>query len=231
MNSKTLASHYTQLTAEERFRLICAAGDRGDEPEQDRLTRTGQRIHLSMQDHAPYAHAFQELLFITYIELLEDAALYLEFNARTDKELRDSVEAASTPKRKTATTSQPKGRTPREDSVEYPAWHRTGRTAYAAGFFFKVKLEGWKLFCLRLNVSPIALWEQMDLPGLDRLKRAVALADVGAAFPSAAEMTLWVNEVRPAGDPEHSEADVITAERFAASLEAAFRERVRWWGE
>jgi hypothetical protein len=66
----------------------------------------------------------------------------------------------------------------------------SGRTAYAVGFLFKVKVQGWKLFCARLNVSPVALWEQIDLPGVDRLKRALALALAGAAFPSAAEMTL-----------------------------------------
>jgi hypothetical protein len=42
-------------------------------------------------------------------------------------------------------------------------------------------------------------------------------------------MVDWANEVRPAGQPEHADADIMTAERFAFKLDAAFRERVRLW--
>ena len=38
MTINTLARHYDRLGAEERFRLILAAGARGDEAEQDRLS-------------------------------------------------------------------------------------------------------------------------------------------------------------------------------------------------
>lgn len=43
-------------------------------------------------------------------------------------------------------------------------------------------------------------------------------------------MACWVNEVRPAGHPEYTEADVLTAEHFAKSLNDLFREQVRRWG-
>jgi hypothetical protein len=230
MNTNGIAKHYDKLTPEERFCLIMAASSRGDEAEGDRLMDAGQRIHLFFPDHAPYAHAFHELLFLTYIDLLEDAAFFHDCHARTDRQLRDSNEASKTPKRKKKSTPKALGPTREVDAVEYPAWHRTGQTADAVGFLFKVKVQGWTLFCARLNVPPFALWEQMDLPGLDRLKRALALAHGGAAFPSAAEMTLWMNEVRPGGDPERTEADIITAKGFADGLDAAFRERVEWWG-
>jgi hypothetical protein len=230
MNTKNLANHYAQLTAEERFRLLMAAGSRGDDAEGERLLNAGQRIHLTFPDHAPYAHAFQELLFLTYIELLEDAALFQECNERFHDQLRDSIEAARTPKRKKTTAPRTKGRTRENYAVEYPDWHHSGRMVRAVGFLFKVKLQGWKLFCERLNVPPVTLWEQMDLPGLDRLKRAVALAHAGTVFSSAAEMAIWANEVRPAGDPERTEADILTAEWFTADLDAVFRERIRWWG-
>lgn len=226
MKSTGLAKHYDKLTPGERFRLIMAAGSRGDETEGDRLMNTGQCIHLSFPDHAPYAHALQELLLLTYIELLEDAALFQECNALTDSQLRDSIEATSAPKR---TKKRTKDREPVGEVVDYPAWHRTGRTAYGVGFLFKVKVQGWKLFCTRQNVAPLALWEQMRLPGLDRLKRAMALAVGGNSFPSAAEMVRWMNEVRPAGDPERTEADILTAKSYAAGLDTAFRNRVRWW--
>ena len=41
MNASTVTKHYGLLTPEERFRLILAAGGRGDEAEQDRLVSTG----------------------------------------------------------------------------------------------------------------------------------------------------------------------------------------------
>jgi hypothetical protein len=84
IDTKALARHYANLTPEERFRLILAAGARGDEAERSRLVSTGQRITLSIQDHAPYAHAFEELSFLLFIELLEEAARYLEAFARAD---------------------------------------------------------------------------------------------------------------------------------------------------
>jgi hypothetical protein len=230
MNTNGIAKHYDKLTPEESFRLILAAGIRGDEAEADRVVQAEKRITLSFPAHAPYAHAFHELLFWNYIELLEDAALYLESNELFRTQLRESIDSAPTRKRTKKTTPRPKARTGENDAAEYPAWHHSGRLARGVGFLFKVKVHGWKLFCMRLNVLPVALWEQMEFPGVDRLKRAVALAHAGTVFSSAAEMTLWVNEVRPAGDPERTEADILTPEWFAAHLDAAFRERVRWWG-
>jgi hypothetical protein len=93
-----------------------------------------------------------------------------------------------------------------------------------------MKLEGWILFCIRLNVSAVALWKQMDVAGLDRIETARAQIHAGSAFPSAAAMTCWVNEVRPAGDPEYSEADIVTAAWVADCLEAEFREHVNRCG-
>jgi len=40
----------------------------------------------------------------------------------------------------------------------------------------------------------------------------------------------WLNTLRPFGDPELTEANIETAEQIADSLDAEFRERVRWWG-
>src|SRR5688572_10020205 len=84
MNASSIARHYGSLTPEERFRLIFAAGASGDEAERDRLVRAGGRITLSMQDHAPYAHAFDELALLVFLELLEEAARYLDALTRAD---------------------------------------------------------------------------------------------------------------------------------------------------
>ena len=94
MNAKSLVKHYSQLTPVERFRLILAAGARGDEAEQDRLVNAGQRITLAMQDHAPYGDAFSELALLVFIELLEEAARYEEAFVWAD-DAREPVEGAA----------------------------------------------------------------------------------------------------------------------------------------
>jgi hypothetical protein len=224
MNS--LAKQYGQLTPEERFRLIMAAGVRGDEAEMDRLTRSGKRIIVSRPDHSPYSNAFQELILVAYIELLDSAAFYGECNERLHDQLRDSIEDVKDAEHDDDAEELPT----EEDAVKYPAWHRAGELAYAAGFLLKAKLAGWKLFCERWNDAPFAAWEEASFPGLGRLKLALARAEAGTAFPTPADMVRWLNGIRPAGDPETTEADIMTAECFADCLDAAFRERVRWWG-
>ena len=78
MNSKILATQYAQLTPEERFRLAIAASGRGDAIERDRLMRSSERIHFAMPDVAPYLRAFNEIAVLIYIELLEEAAYFME---------------------------------------------------------------------------------------------------------------------------------------------------------
>jgi hypothetical protein len=78
MHANTMTRHYGALTAEERFRLIAAAGAHGDRAEQDRLVNAGERITCSTPGHTPYAQAFTELDWVIFVELLEAAADYLE---------------------------------------------------------------------------------------------------------------------------------------------------------
>jgi hypothetical protein len=222
----SLAKQYGQLTPEERFRLIRAAGTRGDEAETDRLTRSGKRVSISLPDHSPYSNASQELILVAYIELLDSAAFCDECNERLHDQLRDSIDAAKDAEHDGDAEELPNA----EDAVKYPAWHRAAELAYAAGFLLKAKLAGWKLFCERWNDAPFAAWEEANFPGLDRLKRACAHAEAGTAFPTPADMVRWLNGLRAAGDPKTTEADIMTAECFADIFDAAFRERVRWWG-
>jgi hypothetical protein len=86
MNANAIAKHYGRLKPEERFRLILAAGARGDEAEQDRLAAAGQRLTLSMYDHEPFGHAFDEVALSTFLELLEAAADYLDALTWADEE-------------------------------------------------------------------------------------------------------------------------------------------------
>ena len=74
MTSNTLVRHYDRLGAEERFRLILAAGARGDEAEQDRLCLTAPRVTLTYSHHAPWSQAFDQLATLVYVELLEEVA-------------------------------------------------------------------------------------------------------------------------------------------------------------
>jgi hypothetical protein len=76
MNSNGLAKHYEKLTPEERFRLIMAAGDRGDEAEGERLHNASKRITFSNVDYSPFAQALQDLATLVFLELLEEAAMY-----------------------------------------------------------------------------------------------------------------------------------------------------------
>lgn len=222
MNTKALANHYATLTPEERFRLILTAAGRDDETEIDRLVNAGQRFTLSMPAHAAHAHAFQELASVISFELLEDAASYLEARDWADDDLRVSI----ADKRKIPKTKRP----PKEDKNELPEWQQSMRLSYGLGFIFKMKMAGFELFCGRWNTSPATLWGIMKLSGLPRLRRALALAVDGLAYRDSAAMLCWVNEVRPPGDPEWAEADLMTAEQYANELDALFRKRAKCWG-
>jgi hypothetical protein len=78
MSHNPLAKDYNSLTPEERFRLILAARDRGDQTEAEQLERVGRRDPFSVPDHAPYMQTFIHLKLLTFIQLLEYAARYLD---------------------------------------------------------------------------------------------------------------------------------------------------------
>lgn len=237
MSAHAVAKHYGNLTPEERFRLILAASGRGDEAERDRLVTAGGRLTLSMQDHAPYAHAFAELALLVYIELLEEAARYLDALARADEpgdmfgddaedEGGREAEAVEEPGDNQGESAERADADPaEEDACERPLWQRTLDLALAAGFVLRTKAEGWKRFCERRNVPTFLYWE--GFPGFDRLQRALALAEHAAFVPEG--MLRWLNAIRPAGKPELAEVP-LTAEGVAAATEEMFQKRVDWWG-
>jgi hypothetical protein len=218
MNANAAAKYYERLTPEERFRLMLAAGARGDEAERARLIDSGERIFLSVSDYAPYAEAFYELALVVFIDLLEDAARYLDAFHRTDD--ADFIEGADTQNGPEEDKEMEADPVPGKKS----AWMRCLDMALAAGFVLRAKADGWKLFCERLTVPPFALWE--GLSGLDRLQRALALAEghddlPGAAF-TAEGMLRWLNGIRPPGAPALTEVK-LTAEAIADETEELFR--------
>jgi hypothetical protein len=236
MNTNPLARHYGSLTPEERFRLIVAAAARGDQAERERLLNASRRITLSMPDHAPLGHAFNELALLVFIELLDEAARYLEAFEHAD-DVRDLFgpddEEEDCGKADEGGAGPPEGEPGAAADAEVeeyagdrPAWQRSLDIALAAGFMLRTKADGWKLFCERMSVPPFAGWEY--LPGFDRLKRAVKVAEQVAFVPEG--MVRWLNAIRPQGAPEATAEGLILAQGHADGLEKLFRESVASWG-
>jgi hypothetical protein len=219
VNANAVARHYARLTPEERFRLILAAGGRGDEAEQNRLKEAGTQVELSLPDHAPYAHAFDKLSLLVFIDLMEDGAHYLEAF------VLDSV-GADIPEAEVG--NEGVGAKPRSSSAHQEhVWERRLDLALALGFVLRTKAEGWKLFCDRLSVPPFLVWE--GVPGFDRLQRALALTEDAAFTPQG--VVRWLKTIRPEGRPEATIQTLISAEMVADSLSEVFREFVDRWSE
>lgn len=218
MKTNPLATKYAKLTPEERFRLIVAAGARGDELESDRLLKSGERIVLSLPDHAPYSHALHEVSDLTYLEILDAAAFFLEtFEHAADSRAWDDQE-------EDIDEDQSEPDEPPSQDEKTPVWQRHDAIARAASYLLRTKVDGWKLFLERLSIPPFALWQ--ELPGFGRLKRTLDLAAHDAI--AAEEFVRWFKQTSPVDDAMES-ATPLTAERFADSLDKLFRHRVKWW--
>jgi hypothetical protein len=220
VNAKTLANHYSQLTPEERFRLIVAASDRGDDAERARLTNASKRITFSNMDYSPFTHAFQELAMVVLLELLEEAAMYGDaFERWNDADMMEFING----KKDAPAMAEGNDRTIKEQWFEL---------FLAQGFMLRTKAAGWKLFCERMGFLPFGVWQY--LPGFERLQRDLNKAEGAPDRPGGAftpkGMVRYLEGNRPTDGPEATEANIINAERFADSLDATFRERVKWWG-
>jgi len=225
MKAPPLAKNYGSLTPEERFRLIMAASGRGDEAERNRLKNAGGRITLSLQDHAPYAQAFDELALLIFIELLAEAASYQEGFLIAD-DTRDNLGADEAGEEESDDAAEEKdAAADEEDASQEPACFRALDLALAAGYVLRTKANGWKLFCERLNVPPFLVWEIH--PGFDRLQLVLAMAEKAAFVPEG--FLRWLNRLRPKGEPELTVVP-LSVEGVADETEKAFRWRVQWWG-
>jgi hypothetical protein len=217
MKSIGIAKQYSNLTADERFRLIAASDARGDEHETNRLERAAPRIRPSMPDYAPNMHAFDELALLIFVELLDEAAYYQESLERAE-EYRDlfGVDAEGDQIDQAS------------KSGTRPVWQRFLDIALAAGYQLKTKADGWKAICKRLNVPPFAKPEL--LLGFKRLSRALAEgidASPGAAV-TAEDMLAWLNKLRQPGEPLLTEVP-LTVEGVADATEKLFRMNVAYW--
>ena len=156
---------------------------------------------------------FWDLALFVFIELLEDAADYLECLQHSTDDA-DCIEEAEF------------GERPEEDS-QGEADATDGDITLGLGYMLRARVDGWKLFCARLTIPPFAVWEK--LPGFDRLQRALAAAEGSDGLPSVAftatGMLRWINSVRPKGRPPLTESR-LTAETIARHAEELFREGV-----
>jgi hypothetical protein len=242
-----LAQHYVRLTPEERFRLILAAGGRGDDAEQDRLCKTAQRISLGMPDYAPWSHAYDELATMVFMEVLEEAAKHddafhrwceadevwssepaMDEGAAEDD--RESIEAGAEDVGED--DDEPAdGSAPADEGGSWSTPTRARDLYLAQGFILKTKAAGWTMFCERLSIPPFGLWQLF--PGYDRLRRALDLLEDDEFRPAPAfrpeGMLRWLGTVRREGAPEPSLEGLISPEGFAADLDLTLRERVAWW--
>jgi hypothetical protein len=235
MNMNAVARNYASLTPDERFRLILAAGGRGDEAERDRLVRAGGRLTVSFQDHAPFAQAFNELSGLTYMELLDAAARYLESfdfaDEAAETETRDRLDDEDAGQ-SDETAERPEAEPADDESEVLTAYDRAWGLVLAAGFMLKTKVDGWKRFCERLNVPPYLMWSAY--PGFSRLQRALDVLAGTDDFPGPAfvaeGMVRFFNRLQLPGATEATAKRLISAEKVADELEAAYRDRAKWWG-
>ncbi len=212
MKTNPLAGNYKYLTPEERFRLILAADGRGDDAETERLARAGGRLELSMSDHAPYAHAFQQLHLLTFLELLEESNGYIESLTRA----KDAGDEADRQADETGAVES-------ADDHADDRFEKLLDGALAAGFLLRAKVGGWTQFCEQMQIHPFLQWE--SLPGFGRLKRALALAE-DFAF-TAEEFLEWLNGLL---SMSAQELTGVSAEEVTAEYEEAFRCGVQRWG-
>jgi hypothetical protein len=228
MNPSALGRNYDKLTPEERFRLILAAGGRGDKAERDRLVRGADRITLTMPSHAPYSEAFDELALLVFIELLDDAARYQDASVRANDALDiygagDYVQEEEDDQREAVEELTTKSA--KDKLGKRPPSVRRLELAHAAGYVLRTKMGGWKLFCERMSVPHALLWE--SLPGFDQLQRTLALSETGSFTPE--RFLRWLNDVRSREKPELTEVS-LTVERVADATMELFRACVKWWG-
>jgi hypothetical protein len=237
MNANALTRHYDRISPEERFRLILAAGARGDEAEQDRLCQTAPRLTLSYSEHAPWAHAFDQLATLVFVELLEEVARHHDaFERWSDAVEADRAECDEEANDEDEETNgddempDPASVAEVQGEPKPPQWERMLQLYYAQGFVLRAKVAGWNLFCERLTLPPFVLWNR--LPGFDRLERAIELVEGNRYGPPPAfepeGMVRWLNGIRRESDREATLGSLLSPERFADDLDCGFRQVVAW---
>jgi hypothetical protein len=223
MNATTLARNYDALTPAERFPLIVQANVRADEAEANRLASAAGWLSFRQRDFAPYAEAFRDLADAVFMELLEHALWFAEMELLyTEDVAHDAAdEPADVNDDRSEAEDEPDDETGVDDR-ERSESDRFYDLLLVAGFVLKTKLAAWKLFCERRHVPPFATWEY--LPGYKHLSTYFERVErtPGPAFAREG-MLRWTNSAaRRKGQPERSDADIISPEGAAADLDTLF---------
>ena len=231
MTTSDLHTMYSYLTAEERFRLVLAASSRGDFAERDRLSAASKRIELTMQDYAPWAHAFTELAMIIFMEMVEIACKHRDamrawFNVVSSLEQEEASDEDDT-------ADEPPVLPDHDEMSEDERFEvKLLGTAFGIGFILNTKIAGWKLFCERMNVPAFTIWK--SLPGYERLEKTMAkVNETNTETPTAfraEHMMEFLQNNRPEGFPEPTEDGLMTADKVAKALDSMFRDMVKQHG-
>lgn len=225
MNLNAICKKYGVITAEERFQLIMAASARNDVVERERLVGAGSKIKVEWQDHAPFAQAFDETAHMIYLELLDAMCEYL---TAFDQAMLNShcgcADERQSPKRAKSVDETYDRRIKRNRRRRAQPDEHYLDYAMAAGHIFRTKWKGWQLFCERMKIPPLLLWD--CLPGCDRLKRAAALTEK-AAFTDEG-FVRWLNRTLPFGSPRIQKSP-MTPEVIAREISVLYENRLEWW--
>jgi hypothetical protein len=234
VSANTINKLYEWLKPEERFRLILAAGARGDMAERDRFANASRTLALKVRDFVPWAQAFNEVSMIIFMGLVEQAVQYQEACDDWSKAYRKLRQAR---KRAKALVKVSAGKSAESsESAEPSEDEKIEELLFdmhlSAGFILKTKFDGWKLFCERLNVPALVIWEM--LPGYERLAATVKHLQGTKTRPGAAflpgGMMRFLHENTAAGQSQPTEAGLISADKVAKELDEMFRDTVKRHG-
>jgi len=204
MNCDNLTKLYDQLTPHERLPLIIAAGVRGDQAEQQRLSASAPKERYQAPNYYRLSRALKEAVYLHLLTLLDLAALFWGgwglWNGL------GLANAADTGRRK-----RPRRKAEAEGSL---GWWAHGICRYYAARFV-AHVEGWKLFCSELHIDPEVQLQFMIgwLTILQTEKQARALAfspEEAARFVQLRRFSAEGND-----SPERGPVPVETAEALA----------------
>lgn len=150
MNIDRLAKLYATLTPRERLPLIIAAGARGDETEQKRLSASAPKVSPQVPDYHALAKALLEAVHYHLETLLDLAAkfwqwwgLWMAYDTRAASAAGDR-----------------KCRRRKAVAEVLQEWRAHDTARYYASRFV-AHVDGWKQFCAELKIDPGVLLEFM----------------------------------------------------------------------
>src|SRR5712692_2605299 len=211
MNTNHLAKLYDTLTARERVPLIIAAGARGDQAEQKRLSASAPKETFQVPDYYALAKALDKAADYHLLTLLDLAANFWQWwGLWMTYGLRDPDTAGSK-----------KGQRRKAKADQAEELRAEGIVRYYASRFV-AHVDGWKQFCSERHIDPEV--QLHFLPGWDTITRTEGPARELAFTPEEAarfaRQTVAVDDSlkrRPvADDPGQAGAGVVSPGSSAA---------------